>query len=74
MKDFLGTFAICLVICVVGMFLLAGLLARSIWALTVLIALVMAIAITVHVGQTHRIEMLEQRVEQLEDQKEAAKD
>ncbi len=74
MKGFLGNFAICLVVCLVGTFLFAGLLAQSVWASAVCTALVMAICITAHVGQTTRIEALEKRIEQLEGQKEAPKE
>ena len=73
MKGFLGNFAICLAICFVGMFLLAGLIAKNIWVVPVLIALVMAISITAYVGQETRISALEKRIEQLEGNREEPK-
>ncbi|WMJ84384.1 hypothetical protein ACS3UN_07465 [Oscillospiraceae bacterium LTW-04] len=70
MKQFLSTFFICLVFCVVSAFFFAELLMRSFWANIVVIALFLAILITAFISQDARIETLEKKVKQLQGESE----
>ncbi|WP_400163237.1 hypothetical protein ACAF76_007130 [Brevibacillus sp. TJ4] len=65
MKEFLGTFFACLVICYVATFFFAGLLLSNIWAIATLIAFFLSVFITIFIKQETRIEELEKKVETL---------
>lgn len=67
MKEFISTFFICLVICCIAVFFFAGLILNNIWAITILIAFLLAVIITVFMKQETRIEELEKKVENLLD-------
>ncbi|MDD4568633.1 MAG: hypothetical protein PHE70_00685 [Tepidanaerobacteraceae bacterium] len=70
MRDFLGTFAISLILCYV--FLLFGgvFIFENFWAILVLVAFIIAILITVFIHQETKIEELEARIKTLESQSE----
>ncbi|NCB50771.1 MAG: hypothetical protein EOM54_02645 [Clostridia bacterium] len=70
MKEFLGTFVICLVFCVVAAFLFAGLLASNIWIDIVAVSLLLAALVTVLVKHGSRIEELEKTISKLQNEKE----
>lgn len=70
MKEFIGTFIICL-ICV-GLFSLffLGLIIENLGALIIFIAFFLAVLITVFINQESRIEGLEKKIEELVHDKE----
>ncbi|RSL30380.1 hypothetical protein D7Z54_26445 [Salibacterium salarium] len=70
MKEFIGIFLACVVICSIFSFFFLGLIVESIWALIILIAFVLSVFITVFVKQESRIEELEKKVEKLLDKQE----
>ncbi len=70
MKDFLSTFGICFIFCMVMAFLFAGVLASNIWAVIFIAALALAILITVFLNLSNKIEDLEKKLEQLQTEKE----
>lgn len=65
MKEFIGTFLACIVICWIGAFFFLGLLLENIWALIIFVAFVLAVFITIIIKQETRMEELEKKVEQL---------
>ncbi|RPF54337.1 hypothetical protein [Aquisalibacillus elongatus] len=65
MKEFVGTFFACLVICYVATFFFAYLILENIWIIVTLIALFLSVLITIFIKQETRIEELEKRVEKL---------
>ncbi len=65
MKEFLGTFFVCLVICYMATFFFADLILNNIWALISFIAFILSIFITVFLKQEFRIEKLEKKIEEL---------
>lgn len=69
MKGFLETFMVCLILCAVVTFLGAGLLLSNIWADVFVVALLLAISVTVHMNQETRIDQLEETVKQLKNEK-----
>lgn len=70
MKEFLGTFVICTILCVVAVFFFAGLFVENIWAVVVAVSFVLAILITVLMNQDSRIEELEKKIKQLQNEEE----
>lgn len=73
MKNFFGTFVICLITCYVFLFFGGALIFENFWAIIVLVALIIAILITVHIHQDTKIEELETRIKALESQNEPPK-
>lgn len=71
MKNFFGTFIICLILCYVFLFFGGALILENF--LVVLVALIIAILITVHIHQDTKIEKLEARIKTLESQNEPQK-
>ncbi|MGP4108197.1 hypothetical protein [Virgibacillus sp. L01] len=65
MKEFIGTFLACIVICWIFSFFFLGLIVENIWALIIFIAFFLAVLITVFIKQESRIEELEKKVEKL---------
>ncbi|MBM4763843.1 hypothetical protein [Bacillus sp. B15-48] len=65
MKEFISTFFVCLVICGIATFFFAGLILSNIWYITILIAFLLAVIITVFINQESRIEELEKKVEEV---------
>lgn len=65
MKEFIGTFLVCIVGCWIAAFFFLGLILENIWALIIFIAFVLAVFITVFMSQESRIEDLEKKVEKL---------
>ncbi|WP_227938163.1 hypothetical protein [Alkalihalobacillus deserti] len=70
MKEFIGTFLACIVICWIFAFFFLGLIVENIWALIILISFVLAVFITVFIKQESRIEELEKKMEELLNNKE----
>ncbi|WP_069999954.1 hypothetical protein [Cellulosilyticum sp. I15G10I2] len=68
MKNFLGTFAISLILCYIFLFFGGVLIFESFWAILVFVALIIAILITVFIHQETKIEELESRIKTLESQ------
>lgn len=69
MKNFLEIFLICLIFCAAATFFGAGLLLSNIWADIVVVALLLAISVTVYINQDSRIEALEETVKKLQNEK-----
>ncbi|WP_100407791.1 hypothetical protein [Bacillus solitudinis] len=67
MKEFIGNFLACIVICWIFAFFFLGLIVEKMWALIIFIAFVLAVFITVFIKQESRIEELEKKVEKLLD-------
>ena len=65
MKEFIGIFFACLVICYAATFFFAGLILDNIWAIITVIAFVLSVFITVFVKRESRIEELEKKVEKI---------
>lgn len=65
MKEFMGTFLICIIICWLFTFFFLGLIVENIWALIIFIAFFLALLITVFMNQESRIEELEKKIEEL---------
>ncbi|KHF37987.1 hypothetical protein [Halalkalibacter okhensis] len=65
MKEFIGVFFACLVICYVATFFFAGLILDNFWAIVTLIAFFLSVFITIFIKQETRIEELEKKVEKL---------
>lgn len=65
MKEFIGTFLACIVICWIFAFFFLGLIVENIWALIIVIAFVLAVVITFFIKQETRIEELEKNMEEL---------
>lgn len=65
MKDFIGTFLACIVMCWLFAFFFFGLIVENIWALIIFIAFVLAVLITIFIKQESRIEELEKKMEEL---------
>lgn len=63
MREFIGTFFACLVICYVATFFFAGLILDNIWAIVTLIAFFLSVFITIFIKQETRIEELEKKME-----------
>ncbi|MFC0472280.1 hypothetical protein ACFFHM_17730 [Halalkalibacter kiskunsagensis] len=65
LKEFMGTFLACIVICWIFTFFFLGLIVENIWALIIFISFVLAVLITVFIKQESRIEELEKKMEEL---------
>lgn len=65
MKNFISTFFMSLVICVVGAFLFAGLLVNNLWASIFAIAFVLSVLITAFINLESRLLELEKKIEKL---------
>lgn len=65
MKNFFGTFVICLILCGVITFFFAGLLLSNIWYITVVVALFLSILILAFTNLDFKIEQLEKKIEQM---------
>lgn len=65
MKNFISTFFMSLVICVVGAFLFAGLLMNNFWTIIFAIAFVLSVLITAFMNLESRILELEKKIEKL---------
>lgn len=63
MGNFISNFFACLVVCVVAIFFFGGLIFTNIWAMIILVALFLAVLITVFMSQESRIEELEKKME-----------
>ncbi len=71
MKNFLGTFAISLILCYIFLFFGGILIFENFfWAILVFVALIIAILITVFIHQETKTEELEARIKILEAQSE----
>ncbi|KJS22215.1 MAG: hypothetical protein VR72_06270 [Clostridiaceae bacterium BRH_c20a] len=70
MKNFLGTFAISLILCYIFLFFGGILIFENFWAILVFVALIIAILITVFIHQETKIEELEARIKTLESKSE----
>ncbi len=68
MKNFLGTFAISLILCYIFLFFGGVLIFENFWAILVFVALIIAILTTVFIHQETKIEELEARIKILESQ------
>ena len=66
MKNFIGTFIICLIVCYLFLFFGGVLIFENIWALIIFTAFIIAILITTFISQETKIEELEKRVKALE--------
>lgn len=66
MKGFLGTFVICFILIYVFLLFGGAFIFENIWGVLILIALVMAILITVFINQETKLEELEERIKNLE--------
>lgn len=64
LKEFIGTFLACVIVCSIFSFFFLGLIVEYIWFAIILVAFVFAVLITAFIKQEARIEELEQRVEQ----------
>ncbi len=62
---------VCLVLCVITLFFFGGLLFSNIWAVIVFAALLLAILITVLKNLDSKIEELEKKIQQLQNEKES---
>lgn len=71
MKKFIGTFVICLILCYVFLFFGGALIFENFGATLVLVALIIAVLITMFVHQEIKIEELEARIKTLETQRES---
>lgn len=65
LKEFIGIFFTCLVICYIAAFFFAGLILNSFWSILILIAFVLSLFITIFIKQESRIEALEEKVKKL---------
>ncbi|KEF36895.1 hypothetical protein M670_03809 [Schinkia azotoformans MEV2011] len=65
MKDFIGIFLFCIIICWFAAIFFLGLILNNVWALIIFIAFLLAVLITIFVKQESRIEDLEKKVEKL---------
>jgi uncharacterized membrane protein YciS (DUF1049 family) len=70
MKNFMGTFAMSLILCCIFLFLGGVLIFENLWATLVFVALIITILITVFIHQETKIEDLEARIKTLESQSE----
>lgn len=70
MKEFIGTFLVCVVMCWVGAFFFLGLILENIWVLIILLAFIVAVLITIFMKQESRIDDLEKKVEKLVNEQE----
>ncbi len=68
MKDFLGTFALVVVLTYLFLFFGGFFLFDSIWRILFLVSLFISILITAFVGQERQIKELEKRIQELESQ------
>ncbi|WP_067726580.1 hypothetical protein [Oceanobacillus damuensis] len=69
MKEFIGTFLVCVVICWITAFFFLGLILDNSWALIIFIAFPLAVFITVFMKQESRIEDLEKKIENISNNK-----
>lgn len=67
MKNFLGTFAISLILCYIFLFFGGILIFENFWSILVFVALIMTILITAFIHQEIKIEELESRIKTLEE-------
>ena len=65
MKNFISTFFMSLVICVVGAFLFAGLLVNNFWASIFAISFALSVLITAFMNLESRILELEKKIKKL---------
>ena len=70
MKNFLGTFVLCLILCYIFLFFGGILIFENFGAILVFVALIITILITVFIHQETKIEELEERIKILESQSE----
>ena len=68
MKNFLGTFAISIILCYIFLFFGGAFIFENFWAVLVFVALIIAILTTVFIHQETKIEELEARIKILEAQ------
>ncbi|MDD3706216.1 MAG: hypothetical protein PHC45_09180 [Clostridiaceae bacterium] len=69
MNGFISTFFVCLITCGIFTFLFAGLILSNIWYITIVVAFLLAVAITIYMNQETRIEELEKKMEELSNNK-----
>ncbi len=63
MKSFLSTFVVCLILCVIGLFILGGLLSGGgVWPIIILIALLLTVLARTIAGLDARIKLLEKQL------------
>lgn len=70
MKDFVATFFICLVACIIFTIFFAGLVFSNVWYIIIFAAFLLAILTTLFISQESRIEELEKKMEQKRQSKE----
>jgi|LSQX01.3.fsa_nt_gb uncharacterized membrane protein YciS (DUF1049 family) len=73
MKSFLGTFAICFILCYIFLLFGGALIFENFWAILVFVALIITILTTAFIHQEIKIEELEARIKTLESQSEPKK-
>ncbi len=66
MKNFLATFVICLILCYIFLLFGGAIILESFWAAFVLVALIIAVLVTVLIHQESKLEELEGRIKALE--------
>jgi uncharacterized membrane protein YciS (DUF1049 family) len=66
MKNFLGTFVICLILCYIFLLFGGAFIFENLWAILIFVAFIVAILITAFVHQETKIEELEKRIKTLE--------
>ncbi len=65
LKEFITTFFVCLVVCLVVTFFFAGLILSNVWVGTIIVAFLLAVLITVFMNYESRIDKLEKKTEKL---------
>ncbi|MFS0690172.1 hypothetical protein AB1K89_13145 [Sporosarcina sp. 179-K 8C2 HS] len=65
MREFIGIFLACLVICYAAMLFFGGLFLDNIWGIVTVFSFVLAVFITLFIKQESRIEELEKKVDTL---------
>lgn len=68
MKNFIGTFIICFILCYVFLFFGGAIIFENFWAMLILVAFIFAILAIVFIHQETKIEELEARIKKLESQ------
>ncbi len=72
MKSFLSTFVVCLILCVIGLFILGGLLSGGgVWPIIILIALLLTILARTIASLDARIKLLEKKLGLSNEQKQS---
>lgn len=69
MKDFLGVFLICYIVCVIATFFFGSFILSNIWGSFIVVALILAMIITGFINQDTRIDELEKKMAQLMQEK-----